>query len=68
MTEYGWRTGKGKGKGKSEVDAERKLSDDLARLFRIYFPTSETVEKSRGGKGVSSSAKVAPHEIPANNG
>jgi len=56
MTEYGWRTnkqGKGKGKGKAESAAERKFSDDLTRLFRIYFPTWETVEKSRGGIGVS---------------
>jgi hypothetical protein len=54
MTEYGWRTNKqGKGKGKAESAAERKLSDDLANLFRIYFPTWETVGNSRGGTGVS---------------
>lgn len=54
LTEFGWRTNKqGKGKGQTESAAERKVSDELAKRFRIYFATLETVEKTRGGKGVS---------------
>ncbi|TVY39670.1 Tyrosyl-DNA phosphodiesterase [Lachnellula subtilissima] len=52
MSGYDRRTSKPvKGKGKGESTAELQLSKDLASLFRIYFPTSETVGKSRGGKG-----------------
>jgi hypothetical protein len=55
MTEYGWRINNKttKGKAKTESSAERKLSDDLKRLFRIYFPTRDTVANSKGGIGVS---------------
>jgi hypothetical protein len=53
MTEYGWRTNKTRGKVHTESVAERKLSDSLTRLFRIYFPTWETVASSKGGIGVS---------------
>jgi hypothetical protein len=49
MTEYRWRTGK---KG-AESATERKLSDELTRLFRIYFPTLDTVSNSKGGTDVS---------------
>jgi len=50
MTEYRWRTGK---KG-AESAAERRLSDDLTKLFRIYFPTWDTVGNSKGGTDVNS--------------
>ncbi|TVY28988.1 Tyrosyl-DNA phosphodiesterase [Lachnellula hyalina] len=51
MSEYERRISKQvKGKGKGESTAELQLSKDLASLFRIYFPTSDTVGKSRGGK------------------
>ncbi|TVY80638.1 Tyrosyl-DNA phosphodiesterase [Lachnellula suecica] len=51
MTEYRWRTDKpAKGK-KIESPAEHRTSDDLTKLLRIYFPTSETVSQSKGGKG-----------------
>ena len=53
MSEYERRISKQvKGKGKDESTAELQLSKDLASLFRIYFPTSDTVGKSRGGKDV----------------
>ncbi|OWO99911.1 hypothetical protein B2J93_6966 [Marssonina coronariae] len=49
MTEYGWRTDKpSKNKGLSAK--ERKILDGL-KDCRIYFPTQETVAKSRGGLG-----------------
>ncbi|TVY49909.1 Tyrosyl-DNA phosphodiesterase [Lachnellula occidentalis] len=52
LSEYRRRVSKqAKGKGKGESTAEVQLSKDLALLFRIYFPTFETVGKSRGGKG-----------------
>ena len=54
MTEYEGRINKpAKGKPQKESAAERKLSDDLTRLFRVYFPTHDTVAKSKGGIGVS---------------
>lgn len=53
MSEYGRRASTpAKGKRKGESAADLQLSNGLASLFRIYFPTSDTVEKSRGGKGV----------------
>jgi hypothetical protein len=45
MTEYGWRYRPAGGKGTTET--ERKLSDDLKGGCRIYFPTHETVIKSK---------------------
>ena len=54
LTEYGWRTNRpASGKVVAEAVAERKLSDDLKKRFRIYFPTRETVARSKGGIGVS---------------
>jgi hypothetical protein len=50
-TEYGWRTEKPtKSKGKSV--AEYKLLGKVNSNCRIYFPTKETVEASRGGVAV----------------
>jgi hypothetical protein len=54
MTEYGWRLSKpSKSKPQKQSTAESKLSDELTRLFKIYFPTLDTVAKSKGGIGVS---------------
>lgn len=53
MTEYEWRTNKPKDKNHGEPAAERKLSDDLKKHFRFYFPSEETVANSKGGLGVS---------------
>lgn len=68
MTEYEERINKpakgAKGKPQKESVADRKLSDDLTRLFRIYFPTHDTVAKSKGGIGVSlSEFSLAPLKI-----
>ncbi|KAH6684447.1 tyrosyl-DNA phosphodiesterase-domain-containing protein [Halenospora varia] len=50
MTEYEWRTNKpSKAKGQVESAVERKISDDVKKFFKIYFPTQETVARSRGG-------------------
>ncbi|KAH8683045.1 tyrosyl-DNA phosphodiesterase-domain-containing protein [Tricladium varicosporioides] len=50
MAEYEWRTNKpSKAKGQVESAAERKISDDIKKFFKIYFPTHETVARSRGG-------------------
>jgi hypothetical protein len=54
MTEYEWRLSKPpKGKPRKESIAERKISNEVMRFFRIYFPTHETVANSKGGIGVS---------------
>jgi hypothetical protein len=50
--EYEWRVNR-PAQSKEETPAERKLSSILKDCFRIYFPTRETVAKSRGGLGVS---------------
>lgn len=48
-TEFGWRTNR----DKVPSDVERKLSDEVKKGCRIYFPTHETVSQSRGGVNVS---------------
>lgn len=53
MTEYEWRINKPKNKNHGESAAEHKLSDDLKKHFRFYFPSKETVANSKGGLGVS---------------
>lgn len=50
LTEYQWRTDK-KSKSKVQSSAEKKVSDELKDGFQIYFPTRDTVSKSRGGIG-----------------
>jgi hypothetical protein len=50
-TEFGWRSSKSSTNAKSA--AEEKLSDEVQSSCRIYFPTKETVARSRGGVGVS---------------
>ncbi|CAG8955283.1 hypothetical protein HYFRA_00011265 [Hymenoscyphus fraxineus] len=52
MMEYEWRTNKSsKNKNNAESAVERKLTDDLKKYFRFYFPTKETVANSKGGLG-----------------
>ncbi|KAG9239404.1 tyrosyl-DNA phosphodiesterase domain protein [Amylocarpus encephaloides] len=52
MTEYGWRANKPRrGKPTVESEVERRLSDDVKKHFRIYFPTRDTVANSKGGIG-----------------
>jgi hypothetical protein len=54
MTEYEWRQSKTpKSKPQKESAAERKISEEIKKYFRIYFPTHETVANSKGGVGVS---------------
>lgn len=61
MTEYEWRTNKpSKAKGQVESAVERKISDDLKKFFKIYFPTQETVARSRGGIQVRISTPNPP--------
>jgi hypothetical protein len=45
LTEYEWRYRVASGKG--SLETQRKLSDDLKARCRIYFPTHETVTKSK---------------------
>ena len=60
LTEYRWRTSTPiTGKVVSAATEEQTLSDDLITRFRIYFPTQETVARSKGGPGVS-----GPEEFP----
>jgi hypothetical protein len=54
LKEYEWRTSRPT-KSKAETSVERKLSENLKSCFRIYFPSRETVAKSKGGLGVSRS-------------
>ncbi|KAI9677600.1 MAG: hypothetical protein M1817_006554 [Caeruleum heppii] len=57
MTEYKWRNPepsqgrrkKGAGVESESEKAQKRLSEEMKKTFRIYFPTSETVERSRGG-------------------
>ncbi|KAF8851122.1 phospholipase D/nuclease [Acephala macrosclerotiorum] len=48
LTEYGWRTGKST-RGKGHGETKRKPSDDLLSRCRVYFPTEQTVSRSKGG-------------------
>ncbi len=58
MTEYGWRynnSGKDKRKrtnAEMEGKAQETLIARIQKAFRIYFPTQETVENSKGGASV----------------
>jgi hypothetical protein len=55
MTEYNWRLNRPpKSKPQKESVAESNISEEVKKFFRIYFPTHETVAKSKGGIGVSS--------------
>jgi hypothetical protein len=62
MKEYGWRMSR-PAKSKAELPAERKLSELLKSCFRIYFPSRETVENSKGGLGVSYLSDRWPHPM-----
>ncbi|KAI0840478.1 phospholipase D/nuclease [Hypoxylon sp. FL0890] len=48
MKEYGMRTAKG---GKNKGPTQAKL--DLKDIFRIYFPSRDTVMRSRGGRNAA---------------
>jgi hypothetical protein len=63
MTEYNWRLAKPpKSKPQKDFLAESKISEEVKKFFRIYFPTHETVAKSKGGLGVSIyNVKVLPY-------
>lgn len=66
MTEYEWRNEKVGKRAATESPAERKLSEHLKDHFRIYFPSRETVAKSKGGIGVSVSAlRTPPPLVPS---
>jgi hypothetical protein len=52
LTEYGWRMNK-RSRGKGREARERKISEELTSHCRIYFPSRETVEQSKGGIDVS---------------
>ena len=52
LKEYGMRGAKG-GKNKGSTSTK----PDLKGKFRIYFPSHDTVVKSRGGKNVSTNLR-----------
>lgn len=59
LTAYGWRPNKpARAKGLAP-DFERKVSDELKSRCRIYFPSQETVEQSKGGAKVGE-APISP--------
>lgn len=51
LTEYEWRTSK-TSKIKAETPNERKVSEEVKKNFKIYFPTRDTVVGCKGGIGV----------------
>ena len=48
-TELDWRSAKGKAKAAAEAEAKERVASAVERDFRIYFPSKETVVRSRGG-------------------
>ncbi|KAF5026408.1 hypothetical protein F66182_1536 [Fusarium sp. NRRL 66182] len=55
MAEYKSRTGRAGAAAKNK--ASNPWKEKLKDLFRIYFPTDETVGKSRGGRNVSTTIR-----------
>lgn len=54
LKEYKWRTDKGsKTKSKDSESASERITHELKSNVKIYFPTRQTIERSKGGKAVS---------------
>ncbi|CZR59989.1 uncharacterized protein PAC_09884 [Phialocephala subalpina] len=64
LTEYGWRTGKST-RAKGPGETKRKPSDDFLSRCRVYFPTEETVSRSKGGTQVNQPQVMKDHNSTA---